>query len=81
MNQRWKMVAHSSAAKLSTTLRSSRKCVAASSLIGMILSWMMLRRKYLPEIYSVGIEYITIQTLKSKRRPGVRFPAFFICES
>lgn len=37
----------------------------------------MSKKKYTQEIYSAEIDNVTIQTVMFKRRPGVRFPAFF----
>lgn len=63
-------------AKLSTTSRNSRKCAAVSSLIGMILCWMMLRIKCIPETFSAEIEYVTIQTELSKKKAGSEIPGY-----
>ena len=54
-----------------------RKYAAVSSIIGMILCWMMLRIKCIPETFSAEIECVTIQTGLSKRRPGVVSRIFF----
>ena len=43
----------------------------------MILCWMMLRIKCIPETFSAEIECVTIQTELSKRRPGVVSRLFF----